>query len=674
MKKSIFILLLTLVNMSLYSQEICDNGIDDDLDGLIDLQDTTDCFCQLSNNDSTTASLIPNPSFEQRTCCPTGASQLNCANNWIQASGATSDYFNTCGLQAIGTFPPPPTPLPDGVGYVGFFDDYFAFASSIIYKEYVGTCLTDTMKIGVNYQIEFFLANSFGNLSTEMAIYGTTNCTNLPFGNPLPTATSFCPTTIAPLDWTLLDMDTVTCSTSSWVKVTLNFTATQNYSAIILGPSCANNSGSNYYYVDNLILNESSLFAPNINIVDSGHYCRGNLILKATFDSIPNSFQWYRDSIAIVGETDSNYFVPNGGLGNYQVRLIYDSNCIITSSYLVDTTTINFDLDSSGSCPNGLATGEVLVTNFSGGKQPYDFSLNSNPFTNDSSFNQISPGLYTITVRDSNLCESSKQVRVESFPIPVSSFIADSVCLGQPTIFNDNSTLSSGTIIQWGWNTASSPLTQNTVFTYASDGIYSVTHTVVSDSGCIDDTTMNVVVNPLPNPNFSFSPQEIYTFNTDVCFTNLSSGAVSYLWDFDFAGINGNSINPNPCPVPFPNGTEKTYTVKLVAISNEGCIDSTEISVAILNEFLMYAPNSFTPNNDNMNDKFEIVAEGIASFEILIFNRWGELIFTSNNPVVSWDGKHQGKLVPLGNYIYKIRVKGENSSVRETVGHVNVIY
>lgn len=119
--KRLILFLLLIINFNLYSQEICNNGIDDDLDGLIDLQDTTDCFCELSQPDSSISSLIPNPSFDQRSCCPSAASQLNFANNWIQASGATSDYFNSFGLLAVGTFPLPPTPLPNGNWICGVF-------------------------------------------------------------------------------------------------------------------------------------------------------------------------------------------------------------------------------------------------------------------------------------------------------------------------------------------------------------------------------------------------------------------------------------------------------------------------------------------------------------------------------------------------------------------------
>ncbi|KAA3631883.1 MAG: hypothetical protein DWQ02_15640, partial [Bacteroidetes bacterium] len=86
----LFLLLLT--HQWLHGQEICDNAIDDDGDGLVDLNDD-DCLCDAL----WPSSLIPNPSFEERSCCPTENAQLYCANNWIQASSPTTDYVHTCG-------------------------------------------------------------------------------------------------------------------------------------------------------------------------------------------------------------------------------------------------------------------------------------------------------------------------------------------------------------------------------------------------------------------------------------------------------------------------------------------------------------------------------------------------------------------------------------------------
>ena len=94
--------------------EICDNAIDDDGDGLIDLNDS-DCNCP----EVEPISLIPNPSFEDQECCPSNRSQMNCATTWIQASAPTTDYLHTCGWMGWDDLPPP-LPFPDGEGCLGF--------------------------------------------------------------------------------------------------------------------------------------------------------------------------------------------------------------------------------------------------------------------------------------------------------------------------------------------------------------------------------------------------------------------------------------------------------------------------------------------------------------------------------------------------------------------------
>ena len=95
--KKLLIIILSLLPIILTSQEICNNGIDDDGDGLIDLHDD-ECECEGFSSAQNVPSLIPNYSFEDHSCCPGGYSQLNCADTWQQASGNTSDYFNTCGF------------------------------------------------------------------------------------------------------------------------------------------------------------------------------------------------------------------------------------------------------------------------------------------------------------------------------------------------------------------------------------------------------------------------------------------------------------------------------------------------------------------------------------------------------------------------------------------------
>ena len=100
-----FIIWSLLLNLSLISTpaallsqvEICDNALDDDGDGMIDLNDE-DCFCEMQIPES----LIPNPSFEEQNCCPSERSQLNCATDWIQASDPTTDLIHDCGWVGLG--------------------------------------------------------------------------------------------------------------------------------------------------------------------------------------------------------------------------------------------------------------------------------------------------------------------------------------------------------------------------------------------------------------------------------------------------------------------------------------------------------------------------------------------------------------------------------------------
>ncbi len=136
MKALSAILLALVLPAALSAQEICNNGIDDDTDGLIDLNDP-DCPCSTLLMTDSLPSYIRNHSFEQRSCCPLGFVSplgppwLDCATGWHQATSSTSDYFHECGYSPAGM----PLPPPDGEGAVGFF-------AMTTYKEYVGTCLT----------------------------------------------------------------------------------------------------------------------------------------------------------------------------------------------------------------------------------------------------------------------------------------------------------------------------------------------------------------------------------------------------------------------------------------------------------------------------------------------------------------------------------------------------
>ena len=290
-----------------------------------------------------------------------------------------------------------------------------------------------------------------------------------------------------------------------------------------------------------------------------------------------------------------------------------------------------------------------------------------------SSFNQLSPGLHTITVRDSNLCSITKSIEVKEFPAPVSSFISDTVCLGKPTILLDNSTLSYGSVTNWNWGTPVNSSSQNTTHTFAASGTFPLNLSTISDSGCIHDTALNVVINPLPIIDFNFDPTSVFTFDTKVCFSNLSVGALNYLWNFDFIGPNGTSTLNSPCTVTFPEENENIYRIKLIGINELGCVDSITKNLTIKEDFIINIPNSFTPNGDIHNQKLVVQGHQIFEYNLKIFDRWGELIFESNAINDSWDGTKNGVDSQIGVYVYIVNSTDIQGNRHTKRGHVTLI-
>lgn len=332
MHKVLFIVLFLssslLTPSDVHAQEICNNGIDDDNDGLVDLNDVNDCSCIDPNLNPINNSLIPNPSFENRSCCPSSWSQLYCANNWAQATETTSDYFNTCGYTAATS----PMPVPNGDGFAGLI-----IAQD--YREYVGACLTQPMIAGQEYAITFNIASvpSSGLLQPctmppygpiNFTIYGRTFCPTF----PITIGQGGCPGNFG---WTILGSTTYTPSVN-WGLITITFTPTQNMSAIILGPPCSlpasypiGGSGTcyPYFFVDNLLLDYTEPI--DVSMTQSGSMCANSVVLTASTTATGGTWQWYYEGVALVGETSSTLALNSVGnqIGGYTARYFTSGAC-----------------------------------------------------------------------------------------------------------------------------------------------------------------------------------------------------------------------------------------------------------------------------------------------------------------------------------------------------------
>jgi gliding motility-associated-like protein len=231
--------------------------------------------------------------------------------------------------------------------------------------------------------------------------------------------------------------------------------------------------------------------------------------------------------------------------------------------------------------------------------------------------------------------------------------------------------------VQWVVSNGDTFSNQDTVTTSTlSDGLYDVYLMITSPDGCIDSMTFYNELNvyPIPEADFSYSPNPILMFNTQVHFVNYSVNGDSYQWFIEEGNPSYTQIE-SPV-VLFPDGVTGEYDVMLITTSEFGCIDTAQQTVVVLPEIILYAPNAFTPDNDEFNQDWGIYIEGIDiyDFELNIFNRWGQVIWESRDPFARWDGTYGGVRVPDGTYTWTISTKDKiNDNKYEFNGHINVI-
>lgn len=315
------------LSLEVMLEEFCDNGIDDDGDGLIDLNDP-DCACA----DVKPVSLIPNPSFEDFICCPRSRGLLSCSKTWIQASAATTDFLHTCDWMGWDELPVP-LPMPDGEGCIGyrngrFNTDSFSDRKAPNYKEYVGACLLSPLRANTPYRFRFNVGFTYAQNSppTEIVFYGTGNCDNLPFGGD--NREFGCPTNDPA--WKVLGAVSAS-GTETWINSEIDIQTDEDIYAIAIGPSCEELDGNAdlYYFLDNLTLADRKAF--EFEVSEYGNPCSNLFSLRIPdYDTL--QYQWYLDGVAIVGATQAS-LQPVGPAGNYQVRITSEEGCKVTNDF-----------------------------------------------------------------------------------------------------------------------------------------------------------------------------------------------------------------------------------------------------------------------------------------------------------------------------------------------------
>jgi gliding motility-associated-like protein len=210
---------------------------------------------------------------------------------------------------------------------------------------------------------------------------------------------------------------------------------------------------------------------------------------------------------------------------------------------------------------------------------------------------------------------------------------------------------------------------------FKKPGSYGLMLNVTDSAGCRQSLSRPAYITVYPSPQASFtsSPQPTSILDPLISFTDMSTGASS--WDWNFGDLTGaGSVLQNPS---FTYPDTGCYPVILKVTNLYGCTNATVQAVCIEPYFTFYAPNTFTPNGDGKNDLFTPVGVGIDinKYEFLVFDRWGNLIFETHIWGEGWDGRASGgtMIAQVDTYVWKVFVSDFKGVRHFYLGHVNLV-
>lgn len=369
-----------------------------------------------------------------------------------------------------------------------------------------------------------------------------------------------------------------------------------------------------------------------------------------------NSYSWSN------GQTGASIMAATQG--SYSVSVTDQKGCTGTAAISVTVhplpvASVSGDLD--------VCSGESSILGTIPGQGTYLWSTGSN----DASITVDQDGYYSVTVTNSHGCSNIAGADFRVHPAPKASYNTTQPisCEEIRVEFQNNSQCEPSSVFTWDFGDGSGSALRSPSHTYTSQGEYKTSLTVESPFGCMDADSQLVTVLFFPPPEASFiaSAPLVSIFNSSVTFTNTSTNAAWYKWNF---GDGQSSADENPVHVFDRSGTN---TVTLTAANGEECLDDFTMNIEVAPFFI---PNAFSPNDDGKNDVFfdGTPVMDVTSFDMKIFNRWGEMIYQTDAYTRPWDGTHRnGTPCQAGLYTYVINIVSIKGKPYEFKGAFNLV-
>ena len=404
---------------------------------------------------------------------------------------------------------------------------------------------------------------------------------------------------------------------------------------------------------------------PNIIPVRCKGEDNGSAIVSVDGGTAPYFYTWS----PLVSSNDT---ARNLSPGNYTLIVNDDNNCkdsvIITIN---EPDPLTLEISGEDTICEGEST--TLSAIAQGGTAPYTYNWASLSLSDSSILvSPSAPTAYTVTVHDINDCATDHSITVNIKPLPVVTFATDLDSGCAPHCVTFNNTTPDVSAITWEFGDGQFDSDPDAYHCYLEAGNYNIALTVTGNNGCTNSLSIPDLIKVFPNPvaGFTMTPPNSAPVASHVLFNDQSTGAIHWFWKFgDF--LNKTSTLKNPT---FAYTELGSYTISLIVTGNKGCADTISHTIVIEPLFTLYIPNAFTPDSDGLNDFFVVQGAEFDSFEMEIYNRWGERIYHTTEIDRPWDGRvKDGNEIQEGVYVYKIWVKDFKGEIHYYVGNVALL-
>ena len=332
-------------------------------------------------------------------------------------------------------------------------------------------------------------------------------------------------------------------------------------------------------------------------------------------------------------------------------------------------------------CDGDAAT--IYATGGGGNSGPYTYSWDNGPLTQSQIVTPPSGSVttnYIVTVSDgcSTPVSDTSTVTINPGSIGLLQGLPTSGCEPLTVAFTGAS--NNGVTYLWDFGDGNTATGANPTNIYVNSGTYDVELTIITAFGCetIIDSLAYINVYPGPTADFIASPNPASSLSPLVTFTDISTVAseiTNWAWDFgDLLSTTDVSSLQHPTYTYQGAGYN---TVTLIVTNQYGCIDTAQQVIQIIDDFVFFAPNAFTPDEDGVNDIFlpQGIGYDINTFNMMIFDRWGNMIYSTDDYNKGWDGRANGgaEVAQIDVYVWKVSLKDNQGKPHKYIGHVTIV-